>query len=328
MTLPAGAGVMARLMTRLVSSSSETAGRTGAEAAGVATEGAATIGAAAGTGLRPSVVAGVAAGSPPARRRRASSSDCRLKLASCERRSSSSRLRASAASRSAFSRVSRSRRAAASASCRRRSSSSRARASTSARARASRCSSVKVCSTTPVLGGGGAAGRAAIVGPRGATGGAAGATAAAFGAAATGAGAAGAASRGATSPGPRTRRFFSTTTTLLRPCEKLCRTVPASTGRLRCKVAFGAEAPRDLSPLLFVSLMRSSSNPNPNMPHFGDFLARDRRAQRGRSQCRRAFARPISGQARDLGEKCRTRRPRAERCMYHICPPQCQIQLT
>ena len=97
---------------------------------------------------------GDGAGSPPARRRRASSSDWRLKLASWARRSSSSRLRASAASRSRRSRASRSRRASASASWRRRSSSSCARASISARARASRCSAVRVGSTTPVLGGG------------------------------------------------------------------------------------------------------------------------------------------------------------------------------
>ncbi len=43
-----------------------------------------------------------------------------------------------------------------------------------------------------------------------------------------------AAAGGAVSPGPRTRRFtFSTTTALLRPCEKLWRTVPCSTGRFR-----------------------------------------------------------------------------------------------
>ena len=88
-----------RRTTRLPSSSS--AGRPGTPALAVA--GAPGDGAgAAAAGLRPSVVAGVAAGSPPARRRRASSSDCRLKLASCERRSSSSRLRASAASCSAL----------------------------------------------------------------------------------------------------------------------------------------------------------------------------------------------------------------------------------
>ena len=57
------------------------------------------------------------------------------------------------------------------------------------------------------------------------------------------------------SPGARTRRFtFSTTTALLRPCEKLWRTVPCSTGRFRCKVAFGGGRPADLS-LLFVSFM-------------------------------------------------------------------------
>ena len=50
---------------------------------------------------------------------------------------------------------------------------------------------------------------------------------------------------GGASPGAKTRRFtFSTTTALLRPCEKLCRTVPCSTGRFRCSVVFGGGAPR------------------------------------------------------------------------------------
>ena len=53
---------------------------------------------------------------------------------------------------------------------------------------------------------------------------------------------------GGASPGVKIRRFtFSTTTALLRPCEKLCRTVPCSTGRFRCNVAFGGAAPKDLS---------------------------------------------------------------------------------
>src|SRR5271165_3866086 len=78
------------------------------------------------------------------------------------------------------------------------------------------------------------------------------------GEAAVGAGAGDGARAGAAagaSPGPATRRFtFSTRTALLRPCEKLCRTVPCSTGRLRCRVAFGGAAPTVLS-LLFVSFM-------------------------------------------------------------------------
>ena len=189
---------------------------------------------------------GAGAGSPPARRRRASSSDWRLKVASCARRSSSSRFRASAASRSARSRASRSRRASASASCRRRSSSSCARASRSALARASRCSAVRVGSTTPVFGGGGAVGFAGAAG--------AGLAEATERVGFAGAPAPCGAATGAVSPGPRTRRFtFSTRTALLRPCEKLCRTVPCSTGRFRCRVAFGV-APTVLS-LLFVSFM-------------------------------------------------------------------------
>ena len=129
------------------------------------------------------------------------------------------------------------------------------------------------------------------------------------------------------SPGPRTRRLtFSTTTALLRPCEKLCRTVPCSTGRFRCKVAFAGDAPKVLSPLLFVSLMRFSSNPGLSIVHSGDCRSR-RSGSRRRARRRRRAARPISRQTRDLGEKGRARLARVERCMYHICPPQCQIQL-
>ena len=70
----------------------------------------------------------------------------------------------------------------------------------------------------------------------------------------------------AASPGVKIRRFtFSTTTALLRPCEKLCLTVPCSTGRFRCNVAFGGATPTVLS-LLPVSLMpipnRLASQPN------------------------------------------------------------------
>src|SRR5271165_6057313 len=106
------------------------------------------------------------------------------------------------------------------------------------------------------------------------------------GEAAVGAGAGDGARAGAAagaSPGPATRRFtFSTTTTLLRPCEKLCRTVPCSTGRLRCKVAFGAGAPKDLSPVLLVSLMRSSSNPGLPLARVDDFARRPVGAGRGK----------------------------------------------
>ena len=102
------------------------------------------------------------------------------------------------------------------------------------------------------LGGGGAvglagatgAGRAEAVSALGAAGG---------GAAAGAAGADRAAA--AASAGVKIRRFtFSTTTALLRPCEKLCLTVPCSTGRFRCNVAFGGAAVTVLS-LLPVSLM-------------------------------------------------------------------------
>ena len=238
---PGGSASAGRLMTtRRASSSSPPGAGAGARASA---PGRTALGVAGPT----RGIDGEGAGSPPARRRRASSSDCRLKLASCARRSSSSRLRASAASRSTRSRASRSRRAPASASWRRRSSSSWARASISARARASRCSADNVGRTTPVLGGGGAVGFAGATGAgRVATPGAAG------GGAAAGAAGAGRAAAAA-SAGVKIRRFtFSTTTALLRPCEKLCLTVPCSTGRFRCNVAFAT--PTVLS-LLPVSLM-------------------------------------------------------------------------
>ena len=179
----------------------------------------------------------------PARRpsrRRASSSDWRLKLASWARRGSSSRLRASAASRSAV-RAPRARGAlSASASWRRRSSSSRARASSNARARASRCSSVRGGQDDAGLRRRRRLGRAGPRRRRGASDDRRPWTAAA-------------APRwrrrrsAEPRPGPATRRLtFSTTTALLRPCEKLCRTVPCSTGRFRCKVAFGGAAPHGL----------------------------------------------------------------------------------
>ena len=125
--------------------------------------------------------------------------------------------------------------------------------------RASRCSAVKVGRTTPVLGGGAAVGLAGAAGAGLAAAvkiGFAGAAAPCAGAAAGDAGAGRASPpAAAASPGVKIRRFtFSTTTALLRPCEKLCRTVPCSTGRFRCKVVFGGAAPKDLS-LLFVSLM-------------------------------------------------------------------------
>ena len=48
------------------------------------------------------------------------------------------------------------------------------------------------------------------------------------------------------------RRFFSTTTVFERPCEKFCRTVPASTLRFKLK---GLRPPEDLSCESFVSLI-------------------------------------------------------------------------
>jgi hypothetical protein len=85
----------------------------------------------------------------------------------------------------------------------------------------------------------------------------AGAGAAAALAAAGAAGAALAAGAGASfaSPAPTTRRFtFSTTTALERPCEKLCRTMPCSTGRFSVSV-FEDDTCKVLSPGVLVSLM-------------------------------------------------------------------------
>jgi hypothetical protein len=61
-----------------------------------------------------------------------------------------------------------------------------------------------------------------------------------------------------TLPGVTTRVFtFSTTTCLLRPCEKLCRTVPCSAGRFKDNV-FVPLTERVFSPALFGSLISHS----------------------------------------------------------------------
>ena len=58
---------------------------------------------------------------------------------------------------------------------------------------------------------------------------------------------------------PMARRFtFSTTTALVRPWEKLCRTMPASTGRLSVSVLAGATV-SVFSPESFVSFIRPVS---------------------------------------------------------------------
>ena len=256
-----------RRMMRLAVSSSSAAGRTTARGpAAVAAVSPAVAapgrpGAPTPVGLR---VTSEGAGSPPARRRRASVSVRRLTSASCKRRRSSSRLRLSAASRSSFSAVSRSVRALASTSARRRSSISRSRAPTRARSRASRSASERVRSTTPV------AERGAV----GALGGAAGGVAArgaagAAEAAATGAGAgtaAGLATEAGVGAGAEPgalaimagRRFtVSTTTCLLRPCEKLCFTTSFSSGRFSDSV-LGARV-SFVSPGSFVSVIRLRS---------------------------------------------------------------------
>ena len=192
--------------------------------------------------LRRADAAGDGAGSPPARRRLASDSERRLASASCARRDSSSRLRASAAACSSRSRASRSSRAFASISARLRSSTSRSRAPERARDRDSRSSSVSERKITPDdVRCGGACGRAGTGCGR------------CFGAAAGGGGKF--ASRGAcASPGAIARRFtFSTTTAFERPCEKLWRTMPASTGRFNVSVLAGATL--SVSPGFLVSFI-------------------------------------------------------------------------
>ena len=263
------------------------------------------------------------------RRRRASSSDCRLKLASCARRSSSSRLRASAASRSRRSRASRSRRASASAPWRRRSSSSCARASLNARARASRCSAVKVGRTTPVLGGGGAVGFAGATG----AGRAAPASGGFVGLGATGDGASGEAVAGrapaGVSPGPECAASPSRRRP---PCCARARSsvspCPAQQG------ASGAKSPSAARPsqscryypfhschFLTAWLFSQFDGATKRSGLVGVFAAALCSGRRVR------FAVAITAQTIRPCEKGRTRRPMFEGSMYHICPPQRQIQL-
>ena len=130
--------------------------------------------------------------------------------------------------------------------------------------------------------------------------------------------------------GVQTRRFtFSTTTALLRPCEKLCRTVPCSTGRFRCSVAFGGGAPRtsrrycSFHSCVFPTarLLSQFCRPVKRSGLIGRRAAaigRDRRVR---------FAYAIAAQTIRPCEEGRTRRAPLERSMYHICPAQCQIQL-
>ena len=275
MTLPAGAAIVGRRMTRLTVLLLD--GGAAARGAGRRRQGSQRRARHAdGSGLAAAASSrGATAGSPPARRRRASSSDCRLKLASCVRRSSSSRLRASAASRSAFSRASRSRRAALSASWRRRSSSSRARASTSARARASRCSSVNVGSTTPVLGGA----RRRSGGRRAARRDDRAHAAAALGASVTGAARGRSLARRGLA-GPENAPLLLDDDDLAPAMGKALPDGALLDGRFKCNVAFGAETPKVLSPLLFVSLMRSSSNPCLSLACIGEFARRSGRASK------------------------------------------------
>src|SRR6266508_3168932 len=236
----------------------------------------------------------------------ASCSALSLVSRSCLRRLSSSALRVSAASRML--------RTNASSSAILRSSASRNRASLSAWTRAFCSSSVRLRNTMPPDGleGGGnvvwvvAAAAGAAVLPVGGRLAGAGVAASAF------------ARVGA-------RLFtFSTTTALVRPWLKLWRTTPCSTPRpFRVKVLLGVTL-SFFSPVFSVV----SAIPIPT-PSSRPVLLCSRLAQRQR--CRRDIHRPGTRsetlEARGTRQKRLAFRTGEQGCMYHICPPQCQIQL-
>ena len=186
-----------------------------------------------------------------------------------------------------------------------------------------------------------------------------------LGGAAAGAGGGGATTvsrGGCVSPGAIARRFtFSTTTAFERPCEKLWRTMPASTGRF--KVSFLAGATLSVvSPGFLVSFI-SISIPGPRP--FGFIAPNVRRASQFHfirfhpvsfdcspdgdrvwafpvmvfpvlpcpvwtcpvrtCQCRRSG--PVKRQLPAASQKTLSRRSFDQSCMYHICPSQSQIQL-
>src|SRR5580704_4459428 len=248
----------------------------------------------------------------------ASSSALRLVSSSWRRRSSSPRLRASAASRSVRSEASRARRTWASSSAILRSSASRKRASASACTRAFCSSSVSVRSTTPDGFGGVAAGDwAGTVAGAAACGTTAGRAVAdrclALAASMAGGG-------GSALTGPPTRRFtFSTTTALVRPWLKLWRTTPCSTPRgLRVKVLVGATL-SVLSPGFFVVstilFLLFGLRFAIALRYAIDTVRLSRTAVSETAQALVAHQEHLAFAA---GKEC---------CMYHIWPPQSQIQL-
>ena len=121
------------------------------------------------------------------------------------------------------------------------------------------------------------------------------------------------------SPGSATRRFLrSTCTVLVRPCEKLCRTVSRSTfARFSAKRLLGGYADRLVPGVsrfrhAFPTVLRTSS--------------------RGSVDRRSMPPAPTSsprkcGKGLDAREHIFARRPGEQCSMYHICPPECQIQL-
>src|SRR5262245_22647211 len=236
------------------------------------------------------------ASSTPPNRFLASCSALRLASSSCRRRSSSSRLRASAASRSVRSIASRSSRMCACSSAILRSSASLRRASASASTRARCSSAVSVLSTRPE----GLVGEAVADWPRPA--------AAPDRLPVTGIGAAGAGGGGSTLALPGARVFtFSTSTCLVRPWLKFWRTTLCSTPRAFSDSVLLESQLNSVSPVFSVV----SAIPLP--------VSRGFRTMNG--------AGPEALKARYTRQKCLTFGARNQDCMYHICPPECQIQL-
>src|SRR5215475_2252718 len=244
----------------------------------------------------PTLIFGLASSSAPPNRFLASCSALRLASSSCRRRSSSSRLRASAASRSVRSIASRSSRMCACSSAILRSSASLRRASASASTRARCSSAVSVLSTRPE----GLVGEAVADWPRPAG--------APDRLPVTGIGAAGAGGGGSTLALPGARVFtFSTSTCLVRPWLKFWRTTLCSTPRAFSDSVLLEPTLNFFSPVFSVV----SAIPLP--------VSRGFRTMNG--------AGPEALKARYTRQKCLTFGARNQDCMYHICPPECQIQL-
>src|SRR5262245_46533375 len=243
----------------------------------------------------PTLIFGLASSSAPPNRFLASCSALRLASSSCRRRSSSSRLRASAASRSVRSIASRISRMRACSSAILRSSASLRRASASACTRACCSSAVNVLSTSPD----GLAGAAAAwCRPEGAPD-----RLVCEGGCGDGAG-----GGGSTLALPGARVFtFSTSTCLVRPWLKFWRTTLCSTPRAFSDNVLFEPTLNFFSPVFSVV----SAIPPPGSRGFRTIIG----------------AGPEALEARYARQKCLGFGTRNQDCMYHICPPECQIQL-